>query len=176
MAPALDARAVEQKGRELLKAAESSASTSSLLSLLSELRTGVVANETLLRSTKIGVTVNKLKQHKDATVARTASELVSKWRTDVSKSRTGSGASTPKPGNTGSPVPASRAKNAAEPGAADVVKQKLEKSTVPKEKRNSREDKVNTKVTGNDTRDNCVRLMYDGIVFMSEACKFVSLI
>jgi len=38
----------------------------------------------------------------------------------------------------------------------------------PKEKRSAKEDKTDCKATGSDTRDACVRLVYDGLVYMSE--------
>ena len=40
--------------------------------------------------------------------------------------------------------------------------------TVDPAKRNSVTDNISTAVTGNQTRDACVKLMYDGLAFMSE--------
>jgi transcription elongation factor S-II len=54
------------------------------------------------------------------------------------------------------------------PAAAAVKKEQAKKSTVDPAKRNSKADKINTDVTGNQTRDACVKLMYDGLAFMSE--------
>ena len=42
---------------------------------------------------------------------------------------------------------------------------------VDPEKRNSKADEVETAVTGNQTRDGCVKLMYDGLAFMSEESR-----
>lgn len=156
----MDSKEVELKGKALTKAATGGDPSSTVLSILEELRRGVQASEDLLRSTKIGVIVNKLKTHKDPAVAKQASEVVAKWRMDVKKAGS-SGASTPRPVANGmsspapSPVPANKAKP---------------KLLVPPEKRNSREDKVNTALTGNQVRDNCLKLMYDGLAFMSEVC------
>jgi transcription elongation factor S-II len=155
----LDAKAVEQKAHELAKAAAGGASPA-LLALLDELRRGVAATESLLRTTKIGVAVNKLKQHRDPAVARASADLVSKWRADVSRIRGGagqggSGASTPKPNGVVSPKGAK--------GAVEKVK-----LAVPKEKRNHQLDNVQWRVTKNEVRDNCIRLTYDGLAYMSE--------
>jgi transcription elongation factor S-II len=115
----------------------------------------------LLRSTKIGVIVNRLKAHKDPAVAKQAGEVVSKWRMDVKKAGA-SGASTPRPVANGTSSPA--------PSPVPAIKAKS-KLLVPPEKRNSREDKVNTALTGNQVRDSCLKLMYDGLAFMTEVCK-----
>jgi transcription elongation factor S-II len=170
----LDAKAVEQKGQELVKAAGSGgAAAASLLALLDELRRGVAATESLLRGTKIGVAVNKLKQHRDPGVQRAAADLVSKWRADVSRNRGGagaaagsSGASTPKPGGAVNGVVSPKgAGGAGSPMGGKVEKVKL---SVPKEKRTHKTDNVKWKVTKSDTRNNAVRLMYDGLAYMSE--------
>ena len=54
------------------------------------------------------------------------------------------------------------------------AKAPVKKHTVPPETRNHKTDKVNYQITGNDTRDACVRLMYDGLAFMSEDSKFLT--
>jgi transcription elongation factor S-II len=191
----LDAKAVEQKGRDLSKAAESSSDAAGVLRLLSELKTGVLASENLLRTTKIGVAVNKLKQHSNQQVKQLAGELVSKWRNDVQRLRPavaggsgtgsggGSGASTPKPSGSGASAAivngskggskggSSGVSSPAAGGTSSSPKGAAKRPDVPKEKRNSKTDGVNWKVTGNPTRDNCVKLMYDGLAFMSEERK-----
>jgi len=153
----LDAKAVEQKGRELAKATDASSDPSILLNILSALRTGVIASESLLRSTKIGVIVNKLKQHPNPQVKKQAGDLVAKWRNDVQRLKVGgsssSGLSTPT-GGKASPAPSASPKG--------------KRPDVPKDKRNSKTDGVKWQVTGNDTRDNCIKLMYDGLAFMSD--------
>jgi transcription elongation factor S-II len=166
----LDAKAVEQKGKELVKAAGSGgAAAPALLSLLDELRRGVAATEALLRTTRIGVAVNKLRQHKDDSVKRAAAELVGKWRADVSRLRGGaaaagsSGASTPKPGGgvNGGAV-------ASPHSTSPLAKVEKVKLSVPKDKRTHKTDGVQWAVTKSDGRNNCVRLMYDGLAYMSE--------
>jgi transcription elongation factor S-II len=159
----LDRKAVEAKGKELTKAAAGGEGSAVIVPLLSQLRNGVQATEELLRSTRIGMIVNRLKAHKDPAVQTTASEIVAKWKADVKK--TGSGASTPRPtaNGTSSPAPV--------PSPAASAKGKR-KHTVPPERRNVSTDNVNYKVTGNSTRDNCVKMMYDALAFMSEECKW----
>jgi transcription elongation factor S-II len=161
-----DSKEVEVKGRALLRAASANEPSSTLLSLLDDLRRNFTASEEVLRSTRIGITVNTLRKHRDGDVGRQATELVSKWRSDIKKSQ----GATPAASATGSPKPVANGLGKAAGGSPAPEKKKT-KSLVSKEKRCAKEDKVNTAVTGNPTRDNCVRLMYDGLAFMSEECE-----
>lgn len=153
----MDAKEIEFKAKALTKAATSSEPPANLITILKELQKGVRPTEDLLRSTRIGIVVNKLKQHKAPDVARLSSEIVSKWRSEVNKQKSNGSpqrSSTPRTG-TASPAPAST------PG------DKAPKSTVPPEKRSWKADGVDTNVTNNKIRDSCLGLMYDGLSFMS---------
>ncbi|EED18592.1 transcription elongation factor S-II [Talaromyces stipitatus ATCC 10500] len=153
----MDAKEIEFKAKALTKAATSSEPPANIINILKELQKGVRPTEDLLRSTRIGIVVNKLKQHKAQDVARLSSEIVSKWRSEVNKQKSNGSpnphrSSTPRTG-TASPAPAST------PGDR--------KSTVPPEKRSWKADGVDTNVTNNKVRDSCLGLMYDGLSFMS---------
>lgn len=150
--PAMDRKEVEAKAKALQKATASEEPAKNILKLLNDLRTGVVATEELLRSTKVGIIVNKSKQHSNADVARLASEIVSKWRTDVNKQKSGS---TPKRTNgTASPAPNATDKS---------------KPSVPPDQRTWRKEGLDINGrTGDKTRDNCMGLIYDGLCHMSE--------
>ncbi|KAI9710225.1 MAG: RNA polymerase II elongation factor [Chrysothrix sp. TS-e1954] len=166
----MDAKEIERRGRDLTKANSPTQPEppSVLLRLLSELKTGVRASEDLLRSTKIGITVNKLKQHKDPQVAQQAQELVGKWRRDVKEASGGSAKSPTGTASNGSPLSKGDKMevDARSPGAAGKEK---DRATVKPENRSAKADGVDCSVTGNPGRDNCTRLIYDGLSFMSEA-------
>lgn len=167
---AMDAKEIELRGKAIGKAVAEGEPSASILKLLGDLKTGVQATEDLLRSTRIGVTINRLRSHKDPAVQKVATELVAKWRDEVKKKQpakkdgparvASNGASTsspaPPPSGTASPAPS----------------QAKKKHDVPSDKRNHKTDKVKYQVTGSEARDNCVRLMYDGLAFMSEASKY----
>ncbi|OKL62018.1 hypothetical protein UA08_02522 [Talaromyces atroroseus] len=159
----MDAKEIEFKAKALTKAATSSEPPANLINILKELQKGVRPTEDLLRSTRIGIVVNKLKQHKSPDVARLSSEIVSKWRSEVNKQKSNGSpnphrSSTPNTG-TASPAPASTPSS---------------KSSVLPEKRSWKADGVETSVTSNKTRDSCLGLIYDGLCFMStEAPKVV---
>ncbi|KAK5018416.1 transcription factor S-II, central domain-containing protein [Cryomyces antarcticus] len=155
----MDAKDIEELGKALSKAIVGGDSPASLLSLLEKLRKGVKITEKLLRQTKIGMTVNKLKQHKDPAVARQAGDLVSKWRTDINNAKS---AAVRASSSNGTASPAST------PSQSALPKQPKVKHDVAPDKRNTKTDKVDTNVTGNATRDNCLKLMYDGLAHMSE--------
>lgn len=160
---ALDAKDVEERAKQINKAATEGDPASTLLSLIEPLK-GWTANEKVLRQSKIGIYVAKLRQSKDRQVAQLASTLVNKWKSDVKKGAPSGTASPATKNGTASPAPVpAPAPEKKEEKAA--LKAKL---NVPPEKRNTVTDKVNYKVTGNDVRDACLKLMYDGLSFMSE--------
>lgn len=170
---AMDAKQLMDTGKQLLKASDGGDPSSTLLTLLQPLQKTAVT-EDLLRQSKIGVAVNKLRQNKDPKVAGLAGQLINKWKADVAALKKGGGA-----GKTGSPAPRGGANGTSSPapgagGKMDGVKQEAaagakRKSTVPPEKRTSKLDGVDTKVTGNAVRDGCVELIYNGLAYLSPA-------
>lgn len=161
---AMDAKEIALRAKAIGKAVEENEPSASVLKLLNDLKTGVRATEDILRSTKIGVYVNKLKGHKDPAVQRLAADLVSKWKDEVKKGPKKGVPAKPAANGTASPAPAPSGTASPAPSKAAV-----KKHDVAPDKRNHKTDKVNYQVTGNDARDQCVRLMYDGLAFMSEA-------
>ena len=164
----MDAKEVEFRGKAITKAMNESEPSSSLIKLLNDLKGGVKATEDLLRQTKIGVTINRLRSHKDPAVSKLASELVSKWRDEVNKQKKkgGAPAKAPAPNGTASPAPPS--------GTASPAPTKR-KHNVDPEKRSHKTDKVDYHVTGNDTRDSCIKLLYDGLCLMTDERKYQNL-
>ncbi|MCJ1482811.1 RNA polymerase II elongation factor, partial [Schaereria dolodes] len=152
----MDAKAINEKSKSLMKATTAGESPSIIIGILSELKTGVVPTEDLLRSTKIGVTVNKSKQHKNPEVARLASEIVRKWRDDISKQKAN--------------IPNGKKANGTPPNGKSSPAPSQEKSkasstpSIPPAQRNWKKDQIDTTCTGQSTRDNCIGLIYDGLV------------
>ena len=164
---AMDAKEIELRGKAIAKAMQENEPSASLLKLLNDLKTGVHATEELLRSTRIGVTINRLRYHKDPSVQKLAIELVSKWREEVKKQpKKGTPAKVAAANGSASPAPPSATQS-----PAPAPAQSKHKLTVDPDKRNHKTDKVKYQVTGTEARDNCVRLMYDGLAHMSTECK-----
>lgn len=157
----MDPKEVIEKSKALQKATVAEDPPENIIRILNELKVGVKASEDILRSTKIGVIVNRSKQHKDPAVARLASEIVKGWRDDVQKAK-GARGSTPNgkksPNGTASPVPAKTSNGDAKP-----------KPTVPPAERTWQKDKVDITRTNQSTRDSCIGLLYNGLCFMSTA-------
>lgn len=165
----MDSKEIEAKGKALVKASVQTESPSTLLDMLGELRKGVRATEDLLRQTRIGIIVNKLKQHKNQEVAKSASELVSKWRNEVNKQKNGGGgasrgSSSPRPSQNGSSTPTATP-------SSDKTPAKL---SVAPDKRTWKADGVDMNPTGSKARNSYTGLIYDGLCFNStEAPKTV---
>ncbi|KAF2468206.1 transcription elongation factor [Lindgomyces ingoldianus] len=157
----MDVREVELRGKSIAKAMAENEPSSSFMKLLGDLKTGVKADEDLLRKTKIGVTVNRLRTHKDPAVARLAQELVNKWKDEVKKGKGGAGVARAVNG-TASPAPGSGTQS------PTPAKAPVRKHNVDPDKRSHKTDKIDYHVTGNETRDNCVRLLYDGLALMTD--------
>ncbi|KAI1003032.1 hypothetical protein K3495_g5176 [Podosphaera aphanis] len=144
----MDTREVERNVRALQKAVTEKEPASVVVNILEILKKDVIPTEELLRTTKAGIIVSKLKASQNRDIARLAAEIVSKWKKIVqSKPKLAAGA--PKV------VPqASASESKAYKG--DSAKRRWET------------EKVDVKRTGVPTRDACVGLIYNGLCFMSE--------
>ncbi|KAL6715784.1 transcription elongation factor TFIIS [Lecanora helva] len=153
----MDQKEVIEKSKLLQKATGADESPEAIIQILNDLKSGVKASEELLRSTKIGVAVNRSKQSKHPGVARLASEIVKKWRDDV-KAKGSSPAGKKSPNGTASPVPNHTSNGTPKP-----------KLTVAPAERDWKKDKVDTARTNQAQRDGCIGLIYNGLAFMSTA-------
>jgi transcription elongation factor S-II len=154
----LDKKEVAERGSTLQKALQTSVPAANVVSLLKELQKGVRPTEELLRSTQIGKTVNRCKQHRAPEVAKLASEIVSKWRHQVQEQKTANG------GSSGSGTPNARANGTASPAPSKSTATLKSESSVPLDKRTWKTDKISRDECTNDAaRNNCIGLMYDGL-------------
>lgn len=158
----MEAKEIEFKSKALAKAAGQNEPASTIIPILKELQQGVRATEDLLRSTRVGIVVNKLKQHKAPEVARLSGEVVSKWRNEVNKQKAGGGASAAA-GKPGSPRPTQNGSASPAAAAAATPADKAAKLSVPPDKRSWKADGADVNQTSNKTRDSCIGLMYDGL-------------
>lgn len=147
----MEPKEVIEKSKALQKATAAGESSAIIVSILNELKEGVFPTEDLLRSTKIGVVVNRSKQHKSPEVAKLAAEIVKKWRDDIQKKKGGGSKS-----NTGTP-PASSAS------------EKPCSFTVAPDQRDFKKDKVDIAKTNKATRNSCIGLIYNGLCYLTTA-------
>lgn len=153
----MDIKQVLEKSKALQKATAADDPPANIIRILNDLKANLKADELLLRNTKIGIIVNKSKQHKDPNVARLANEIVKKWKDDIGKAKGGSpSAGRKSPNGTASPVPA-------------TISNGKPKLNVPPAERDWKKDKVDIGKTNQATRDGCIGLIYNGLCFMSTA-------
>lgn len=145
----MEPKEVIEKSKALQKATAAGESPAIIVSILNELKEGVFPTEDLLRSTKIGVVVNRSKQHKSPEVARLAAEIVKKWRDDIQKKK-GNGSKS----NSGTPPASSSEKPS---------------FTVAPDQRDFKKDKVDIAKTNQATRNSCIGLIYNGLCYLSTA-------
>ncbi|ODN76855.1 transcription elongation factor S-II [Cryptococcus amylolentus CBS 6039] len=82
----MDAAAVTSKVKDL-NAANQSGKPDDVLAILNTLKSQVIPTEDLLRSSKAGVAVGKLRQHATPAVSSLAKEIVKKWRDAVEEKK-----------------------------------------------------------------------------------------
>ncbi|WFC98147.1 transcription elongation factor TFIIS [Malassezia yamatoensis] len=80
------AEQTKKLSKQLTKAA-SEGNTDDIFATLKQLEKVVEPSEELIRSTKIGVAVGKLRTHADTRIANLAKNLVKNWKTQVEKQR-----------------------------------------------------------------------------------------
>ena len=150
----MESKEVLEKSKDLQKATAANANSDHIVKILNDLKTGIKPSEDLLRSTKIGVVVNRSKSHKDPRVARLAGEIVKNWRDEIEKLK---GRASPARSNRGAPSGT----------ASPVPNGTPSKPGVPLDQRDYKKDKVNIVKTNQATRDNCIGLLYNGLCYNS---------
>jgi transcription elongation factor S-II len=124
------------------------------VAILKILKKEFQVNEQLLRESKAGLAVGKLRAHNAKEVSDLAKEIVKKWKNDVDKAKS---AKTPSNGK-----PPVRKQSSLTPAATPTPNGKAQV-------RNSKADGVTISATSDNTRDRCAELIYDGLACDSGA-------
>ncbi|KAI4254036.1 MAG: hypothetical protein LQ352_003341 [Teloschistes flavicans] len=159
----MEVKEVIEKSKALQKATQAGAPPAHIIKVLNELKTGIKPSEDLLRTTKIGVAVNRFKQHTDSGVTKLASEIVRKWRDEVQKAK--GGTPTPNGSQNGTKKMATppRTSKPSSPAPASEPS----RPAVPPEQRDYKKDGVSINRTNQATRDSCIGLLYNGLAHTS---------
>lgn len=166
-------RELTSRIRALTRAISTNEPASSILEIMATLKQGTAPTEEVLRSTRAGHTVGKLRAHANHEVKSLATEIVTKWKRAVeqekrrpggpkSKVSSPAGGRTPQR-QTASPAPPTPTSKTAPTTTATAT-------TAYKgdpEKRKFDTDGVDVNRTGVQSRDNCVGLLYNGLAFRS---------
>ncbi|KAF5345045.1 hypothetical protein D9758_010447 [Tetrapyrgos nigripes] len=132
--------------KKLVKQLQSLANPKEIVELLGVLKKTFQVNEAVLRESKAGLAIGKLRQHSSKEVADAAKDLVKKWKNEVEKAKQAVGTNT---------KPAATASKISTPTATS--------SNGKTEVRSSKTDKPKINVTGDKTRDKCIELLYDAL-------------
>ncbi|KAI0260360.1 transcription elongation factor [Gloeopeniophorella convolvens] len=148
--------------KRLVKSLQQASSEKEVVDVLRVLKKEAKITESVLRESKAGLAVGKLRSHATKEVADLAKEIVRLWKTAVDKEKQAAGAAP---------------KAAAKPTLAPLRKASIASATsLPPASptsstngvRTAKGDGVNINVTGDKTRDKCVEMLYDALALGSE--------
>ncbi|KAJ8127800.1 hypothetical protein O1611_g5839 [Lasiodiplodia mahajangana] len=156
-------RELESRIKALHKAQGEKAPAATIISLLEGLRKDVRPTEEMLRTTKAGLVVGKLRGHTNKDIGKAANDVVSKWRKIVEEEKKAKGL---QPGGRirDSTSPASKAASPAPKPIHYNGSKKYEGNT---ETRKFNTDKVDIKRTDSQIRNNCIGVLYNGLAYRS---------
>ena len=83
----MDIEEVQQRATTLVTAVTSNEPSATIIGILKDLQKGVQPTAAVLRSTHIGIIVNKLCKHRSPDVANLSRKIVSTWRSQVHEQR-----------------------------------------------------------------------------------------
>ncbi|KAI0126636.1 transcription elongation factor S-II [Xylariales sp. AK1849] len=153
----MDARELAQRVKALQGSVSKNDPPADILSQLESLKKDASPTEDMLRTTKAGLMISKLRSNPSKDIARLAGEIVSKWRKNVeaekaSRLNKGKPSPSPAPTQSASPVPKS----------LSGAKRKFEGDG---ETRTFASEGVDTKRTGATDRDGPIGLLYNGLAY-----------
>ncbi|CAM1504081.1 Fc.00g016720.m01.CDS01 [Cosmosporella sp. VM-42] len=163
MSPSMDQRELETRVKALTKCVAANEPPENAIKLLKTLKDDASPTEEMLRATRAGVFVGKLRSNPNKEIARAASELVIKWKKLVEQEKN----SKLHKAKMGSPAPAPASSPAAPPSSSNGATKKVFKGDPEKRKFDS--DGVDIKRTDSTVRNQCIGLVYNGLAYRSTA-------
>ncbi|KAF9496885.1 transcription elongation factor [Pleurotus eryngii] len=136
--------------KKLVKQLQSSTTEQEIIDILQTLKKEFQVNEAILRESKAGLAVGKLRTHAKKEVADAAKELVKKWKTEVERAKAGGAHKV---------APARKASIASGPSTPITP---TAPNSGKSEVRTAKKDGVAIN-TGDTTRDKCMELVYDSL-------------
>ncbi|KAM0556668.1 hypothetical protein ACHAPJ_005726 [Fusarium lateritium] len=166
----MDERELGQRVKALTKCVAANEPAENAIKMLKSLKDDASPTEEMLRATRAGVFVGKLRSNSNKEIARAAAELVNKWKklveqeknSKLQKSKVGSGSPAPAPASAPASSPAAPPSSAG--GAPGKYKGDIEK-------RKYETDNVNVKRTDSSVRNSCIGLIYNGLAYRSTASE-----
>ncbi|CAN6675060.1 transcription elongation factor S-II [Trichomonascus vanleenenianus] len=153
--------------KALMKALDKTTDVDKIKGILDQFNAGVKPTEKLLRETKLGIAVNKLRTHEDAEVSEKVKKVIKKWKDEVSAQKARSKASAASSAaSTKSASPSSTNGNKPDSSGGETVAAKFTSHGKP---RNAKNDGVRTDIYEDKARNSCVDICYTALATDSEA-------
>jgi transcription elongation factor S-II len=158
--------------RTLVAKLQSASSDSEIKDILTLLKKETKVTEALLRESKAGLAVGKLRTHASADVSNLAKELVKKWKAEVDREKAsrgdaGKGSAPSKKAGSKSTTPAPTTPVVASAPKPAAVASPAPKPSAQQSTRTAKSDGVKIDVLGDKTRDKCMELIYDALALDS---------
>jgi len=134
------------------------------MTIMKQLLRDVVATEQLLKETKVGVAVSKLRNHGSKEVVDLSKVIVKKWKAEIHLNDKPKSKPTPggKPGAIKSENPSGTASPSAPSTPADVSRPPIP-GAKPNAPRTTKTDGINISTLGDKVRDKCLEMVYDAL-------------
>ncbi|EPS96952.1 hypothetical protein FOMPIDRAFT_1025179 [Fomitopsis schrenkii] len=163
--------------KSLVKALHGASTAEEIAGVLKTLKQEVKISEAILRESKAGLAVGKLRSHASKDVSDLAKEIVKKWKHEVEKEKQAKGNGDAKSSSNGKPTPMRKASIASTTTASAPSRTPSTPMTPTAsagsynkgEVRTSKSDGVKINVTGDKTRDKCIEIIYDALASDSGA-------
>jgi len=162
--------------KSLVKSLHGASNDQDVIGILKKLKEEAKITEALLRESKAGLAVGKLRSHGTKEIADIAKEIVKKWKTEVEREKQSNGSNGKATPNGKTPVlrKASVSSTAASsamstPGTPLTPTASTSGSSFKTDQRTAKSDGISISVTGDKTRDKCMELVYDSLAFDSGA-------
>ncbi|KEY66514.1 hypothetical protein S7711_04840 [Stachybotrys chartarum IBT 7711] len=156
----MDQRELESRVKALTKSVAANEPPENALRLLESLKKDASPTEEMLRATRAGVLVAKLRSNPNKEIARAAAEIVAKWKKLVEQEKQ----SKLHKAKMSSPAPAPASSPAMAPAAPTSAKKVFKGDP---EKRKFDSDGVDIKRTDSNVRNQCIGLVYNGLAYRS---------
>lgn len=162
--------------KALVKQLQHSSTEQEIIGILQTLKREAKITESVLRESKAGLAVGKLRTHAVKSVSDLAKEIVKKWKNEVEKEKQqAKSASSAASGATPAPAskpPVVRRHSTVPAGSASPstpTTPSMSATSSKSDLRTSKSDGIKINVTGDTTRDKCIELLYNSLAFDSGA-------
>ncbi|KAI0710826.1 transcription elongation factor [Earliella scabrosa] len=153
--------------KPLVKSLNSASTDEEIVTILNTFKQQAKITEAILRESKAGLAVGKLRSHASKQVSELAKEIVKKWKTEVEREKAAAGGGT-KAAKPPAAKKAASSSTAATP-STPVTPTISSAGGKMSDTRSAKSDGMKIDYTGDKTRDKCAELIYDALVFDSGA-------